>query len=94
MKCAVNKQVVLLSGAPEGPLAPYIVSFAQSLIGQRYSLSSLKRQVRIAACFSRWLKQDGIEVRNIYADHPVAHLVRPTRSRVYLGRRADWLALI
>jgi hypothetical protein len=50
MKFAIIKQVVL-SRSPEGPLAPHIVAFAESLRNQGYSSYSLKRQVRIAASF-------------------------------------------
>lgn len=41
---------------------------------QGYCLYSLKRQVRIVACFSRWLRQRGIAVRSICADHAVQYL--------------------
>jgi len=73
VKCVINRQVVL-SRPPEGPLAVHIVSFAKSVSKQGYSLSSLGRHVRIAACFSRWLKQKGIKVRSICSDHPVRYL--------------------
>lgn len=73
MKCAITKQVVL-SRPPEGPLAPHIALFARSVGDQGYSLSSLKRQVRIAACFSRWLQQRGINLRCVCSDHSVAYL--------------------
>jgi len=73
MKYAINKQVVL-SQPPEGPLAPHLVSFAESMSKQGYSLYSLKRQVRIAACFSRWLKQRGISLGRLCADHLAAYL--------------------
>jgi integrase/recombinase XerD len=73
VKCVINNQVVL-SRPPEGPLAAHIVSFAKSVNEQGYCLYSLKRQVRIAACFSRWLKQKGVGVRSICSDHPVRYL--------------------
>ena len=56
MKCIVNNQVVL-SRPPEGPVAAQIGSFAESVSEQGYSLVSIHRQVLLAACFSRWLKQ-------------------------------------
>lgn len=83
MKCVINTQVVL-SRAPEGPLADHIVSFAKSVSAQGYCLYSLKRQVRIAACFSRWLKQKGVAVRSICSDHAVQYLryrARHARTR-------------
>ena len=44
MKCIINNQVVL-SRAPEGPLAAQIGSFAESVSKQGYSLASIHRQV-------------------------------------------------
>lgn len=73
MKFVVIDQVVL-SRPTEGPLAAYLVSFAESLRVQGYCLYSLKRQVRLAACFSRWLKQTHVEVRSICSDHVVRYL--------------------
>ena len=73
MKCVINSQVVL-SRPPEGPLAAHIVTFAKSVSVQGYCLYSLKRQVRIAACFSHWLKQKGVALRSICSDHAVQYL--------------------
>jgi integrase/recombinase XerD len=73
VKCIINNQVVL-SRAPEGPLASHIGLFARSLSGQGYSLYSIHRQVLLAACFSRWLKQQGVALRSITSDHPPRYL--------------------
>ena len=73
MICIINSQVVL-SRALEGPLAGYIGSFAKSLSEQGYTLDSIHRQVLLAACFSRWLKQKAVGVRSICSDHPVLYL--------------------
>ena len=73
MNCIINSQVVL-SRAPEGPLAAYIGSFANSLSEQGYALQSIHRQVLIAACFSRWLRQRGVELGSITSDHPARYL--------------------
>lgn len=73
MKHVIHNHVVL-SRPPEGPLATHLASFAKSLGAQGYSASSLKRHVRLAACFSRWLKQKGIVVRHLGADHPAQYL--------------------
>lgn len=64
MKFVINRQIVL-SRAPEGPLAGRISSFAEWLSGQGYALHSIHRQVLLAACFSRWLKQKGVGVRSL-----------------------------
>ncbi|MGH8654195.1 MAG: site-specific integrase, partial [Gammaproteobacteria bacterium] len=85
MKCLINNQVVL-SRAPEGPLAAHIGSFATSVSEQGYALDSIHRQVLLAACFSRWLKQKGAELSSICSDHSVRYLryrarhVRPCRG--------------
>jgi integrase/recombinase XerD len=73
VKCVINSQVVL-SQPPEGPLAGYIKPFAQSLSEQGYALDSIRYQVLLAACFSRWLKQKGIRLRRIGAGHRTRYL--------------------
>lgn len=73
MKCIIDCQVVL-SRAPEGPLASHIGPFARSLSKQGYSLYSIHQQVRLAACFSRWLKQQGVGLHSITSDHPPRYL--------------------
>ena len=85
MKCVINSQVVL-SRAPEGPLAAHIASFARSVSEQGYALDSIHRQVLLAVCFTRWLKQKGVAPRSITSDHPARYLryrarqVRPCRG--------------
>ena len=73
MKCIIDCQIVL-SRAPEGPLASHIGRFARSLSKQGYSLYSIHHQVWLAACFSRWLKQQGVGLRSITSDHPPRYL--------------------
>lgn len=85
MKCVINNQV-FLSRPPEGPLARYIGSFAEAVRKQGYALYSIHRQVLLAACFSRWLKQNGVAVPSICSDHPARYLryrarhLRPCRG--------------
>jgi site-specific recombinase XerD len=76
---------VVLSRAPEGPLATYIGSFAKSLREQGYTLDSTHRQALLAACFSQWLKRQGVALRSITSDHPRQYLRYRTR-RVRLCR--------
>lgn len=57
------------SRTPEGPLAAYIEPFAESLHEQGYSQGAIYRQVHLAICFSRWLRQRGIATRRITSDH-------------------------
>jgi integrase/recombinase XerD len=90
MKCIVNNQVVL-ARAPEGPLAVQIGSFAKSLSEQGYGRASIHRQVLLAACFSRWLKQKGIGLRSLCSDHAVGYL--RDRARQLRPHRGDAAAL-
>ncbi len=90
MTCVVGNQLVLLR-TPEGPLAPYISSFGEFLSSQGYALSSIHRQVLLAACFSRWLKLKGVEPHSINADHPKRYL--RYRARQVKLRPGDAAAL-
>ena len=88
MKGIINNQVVL-SRAPEGPLASRIGAFASSLSEQGYALNSIHRQVWLAACFSRWLKQQGVALRRISSEHPSRYLrYRARHARPNLGDAA------
>jgi site-specific recombinase XerD len=86
----INNQVIL-SRAPEGPLAAHIGSFAESISAQGYALVSIHRQVLLAACFSRWLKQNGVGLRRITSDHPAQYL--RYRARQLRPCRGDAAAL-
>jgi integrase/recombinase XerD len=88
VKCAISSKVVL-SRPPEGPLAGYIGSFAESLSERGYSQHSIHRQASLAACFSRWLKQKAVGARSIGSDHPVLYLrYRARRVRPCSGDAA------
>lgn len=94
MKYVVCDQVVL-SKAPEGPLAAYIGSFAKFIGAQGYSLSSIHRQVFLSASFSRWLEQKGIGLRSIRAEHSERYLqYRARKARICLGDAAALRHLI
>jgi integrase/recombinase XerD len=80
VKFIVNDQVVLLR-APEGPLAPYIVSFAKWAIGQGYSLCSLRRRIWIAVSFSRWLAEKSVRLRSVSSRHFDQYLRYRTRRQ-------------
>jgi integrase/recombinase XerD len=77
---------IILSRAPEGPLATYIEPLARSLREQGYARYSTHRQVLLAACFSEWLRQREVALRGITSDHPQQYLryrarqVRPGRG--------------
>src|SRR5215472_4056 len=73
----------------EGPLAAHIEPFANSLSKQGYTMASIRRQVRLAAGFSRWLQQQRVSLRSITSDHPRLYLrYRARRLRPCLGDAA------
>ncbi|MPZ24172.1 MAG: tyrosine-type recombinase/integrase [Dehalococcoidia bacterium] len=88
MRYVLNHAVVL-SRVPEGPLATHLASFAESLKQQGYAPPYVHRQVRLAAGFSRWLKERGIRLRRISADHRAQYLEwRHRRRRPHPGDQA------
>jgi site-specific recombinase XerD len=80
MRCVINAQIVL-SQALEGPLSAYIKPFAELLNTQGYAHASIHRQVYLAASFSRWLQQKGVELNHLTADHPRQYLSYRSRQR-------------
>lgn len=74
-----------LSRPPEGPLASYIVSFANSMESKGYSVQSLRNQVRIVAGFSQWLARSGVELHRVCSEHASQYL-RYRARRVRAGR--------
>jgi len=94
MKYVVCDQVVL-SKSPEGPLAAYIGLFAKFLGALGYALSSIRRQVRLSAGFSRWLKQRRVERRSIRAEHTGRYLrYRARQVQIGLGDAAALKGLV
>jgi integrase/recombinase XerD len=88
MRHRINEKVVLLcmpKGGPDGPIAPYLSSFAQSLSEQGYSRCYLRRQVMLAACFSRWLRQKHVRSCGISSEH----LSRYLRDRYHERHAAE-----
>lgn len=73
MKYIINNQVVL-SRAPDGPLAEHIGAFAQSRSSQGYARDSIHRQVLLTAGFSHWLKQQGVALRHVSSYHSLRYL--------------------
>jgi hypothetical protein len=64
VKDIINDQVVL-SRVPEGALAEYLRPFAESLRREGYARATIKRQVMLAACFSRWLERTGVQPERV-----------------------------
>ncbi len=79
----------------EGPLAGHIGAFAKWASEQGYAFCSLRRQVLLAACFSRWLGQKGVRVHNISSEHAVQYLrYRSRRVQIHKGDTAALRYLI
>jgi site-specific recombinase XerD len=68
MKFIIDDRVVLLR-EPDGPLAPHIVSFSKWAIGQGYAPYSLRRRIRIAVGFSRWLAEKSVRLQSVSSRH-------------------------
>ena len=81
MRHVINHQVVL-SQAPEGPLATWLDRFADAASRQGYTRSSICRRIRLAAGFSRWLGQEGIdpELHQLRASSAVSAIPHPPRT--------------
>jgi len=73
MKFVINNQVVL-SQAPDGQLADYLSVLATFLSDQGYAPYTVHRQVYLVACFSRWLKQQGIASQDVACEHTKQYL--------------------
>ncbi len=94
MKCIIDNQVVL-SRAPEGPLAAHINSFARSVREQGYAMISIRRKVLIAECFSRWLEKQGVRLGGITSGHAARYLqYRGQHVRPHNGDAATLRQLI
>ncbi|MEX2696644.1 hypothetical protein [Rhizobium mongolense] len=74
MKCFI-KDDLALSRPPEGPVASYIVPFAEWLGDRGYGLVSMRNQVLMAAGFSKLLGHKGIKLSDISGDHPRRYLL-------------------
>lgn len=90
MKCIVSEDVVL-SRPLEGPLSAYISGYAKWVRDEGYSLYSRHRQVRLAAWFSRWLGDEGVDLSNV-GSRDVSRYVR-THARQVKIHRGDVAAL-
>jgi site-specific recombinase XerD len=74
MKYFINDDLAL-SRPPEGPVACYIVPFAEWLGDRGYGLVSMRNQVLMAAGFSKWLGHKGIELSDTSGVHPGRYLL-------------------
>jgi len=94
VKYIINDQVVL-SRPLEGPLAAHIGSYARWASEQGYAFCYRRRQVLIAACFSRWLGRKGVRLHAVSSGHAVEFLrYRSRRVQIHKGDRAALRYLI
>ncbi len=61
----------------EGPLGPYIESFAKLLTDQGYAQRSVRSYLRLVADFSRWLEQQRVIVEEITPEHIKQYFKQP-----------------
>ena len=68
MNQVVERLWVLLHD-PEGPLVPYLDSFARTLDEQGFKRHLLGRQIRVAANFSKWLQAEEVVAWDVTDEH-------------------------
>lgn len=90
MYVVINSQVVL-SRVPEGPIAPYLGRFADSLDATGYAVKWTHRQILLGSYFSRWLGQKSVALQDITSDHLTRYL--QYRARRVQPRCGDHAAL-
>jgi site-specific recombinase XerD len=88
MKYFINDDLAL-SRPPEGPLTRYIIPFSDWLVDRGYGLVSLRNQVLMAAGFSTWLRQKGIELSDVSEGYAERYLL----DRTQRPKRGDGTAL-
>ena len=88
MRFIIDDKIVL-SQPLDGPLAAQIAAFAKWGKEQGYARRSRYRQVLLAACFSRWLGQQAISVRDVSSQHQTRYLrSRARRVQIHRGDAA------
>src|SRR5262249_42861890 len=65
----------------EGPLGPFIESFAERLTDQGYARYSIRYQLRLVANFSRWLQQQRVTVNDLRPEHIGCYLQQRAQQR-------------
>ena len=84
MKCIVSEDVVLLRPL-DGPLSDYIVGFANWLRDEGYGSYSRHRYVRLAAWFSHWLGEEGVDLSNVGSEN-LSRYLRTHAQQVKIAR--------
>jgi integrase/recombinase XerD len=65
----------------DGPIGPYLASFAHALSGKGYKRGSLQAHARLAMDFSRWLKNRRIRLCDACSTHASRYLRYRHRTR-------------
>lgn len=94
-----NSTIQLGAQEPKGPLAPYFDLFSGLLQGQGYSQSYSARQTGLIADFSRWLKEEQVDVTGLTSEHAKRYLQILAQRRSLrrgdactLRRLLEWLS--
>jgi len=64
-----NDRLWTLLHEPEGPLVPYLDSFAKLLDEQGFKRHLISRQIRIVAYLSKWLLKKSIAIGFLTEEH-------------------------
>jgi site-specific recombinase XerD len=86
------KDVKVVERMKEGPLGPYIVSYAEQLHAEGYARQSACTQLRLVSDFSRWLGQKDLTANEVIAQHTGDYL-RYRKRRGYRPRLGATAAL-
>jgi len=76
---------------PEGPLVPYLDSFAKSLEEQGFKQRVIGQKLRVAASFSKWLQDEGVAAQDVTDAHVERFFACPARGRSI--QRGEFAAL-
>jgi hypothetical protein len=79
MKYVINAHGVV-SDSLEGPLAPYISGFSNSVSRQGYSFKVVGDKTRLGASFSRWLGQKGVQLNDVLRRSPKCALTCSSKA--------------
>jgi site-specific recombinase XerD len=65
----IDDRFWVLRHEPEGPLVPFLDTFAQSLEEQGFKKHLIGRQILVAAKFSQWLQTEGVTAQEVTDEH-------------------------
>jgi len=75
----------------DGPLGPFIDSYAAEMRGERYSQQTSEKQIRVVADFGRWLGKRGIRAQEITTELFQPYVRAQRRRRLPTGNEAPAL---